>query len=153
MTCVNSLKWVGIYHAMRNRSMKRNTWIIFFLPVIFHNQKNYDSHFIVKHFEKRYVEHRNTSKKVSYDDVKVIPLNSEKYMMFEIGYIRFLDSYQFLSTSLENLVSLLLKSGRDKFANTTKYLSDHCKRSVSLFLHDITRIICRNTATTNRDIL
>ena len=97
----------------------------FFLPVIFHNLKNYDSHFIIKHFEKKYVEHRNTTNKVSYDDVKAIPLNSEKYMMFEIGYIRFLDSYQFLSTSLENLVSLLLTSGRDKFVNTTKYLSDH----------------------------
>ena len=45
--------------------------------------------------------------------------------MFEIGYVRFLDSYQFLSTSLENLVSLLLNSGRDKFTNTTKYLSNH----------------------------
>ena len=46
-------------------------------------------------------------------------------MMFEIGYMRFLDSYQFLSTSLENLVSTLLKSGREKFVNTKKYLGDH----------------------------
>ena len=46
-------------------------------------------------------------------------------MTFEIGYIRFLDSYQFLSTSLDNLVSLLLKSGREKFVETTTYLKDH----------------------------
>jgi len=136
--------------------MKRNTWIIFFLPVIFHNQKNYDSHFIVKHFEKRYVEHRNTSKKVSYDDVKVIPLNSEKYMMFEIGYIRFLDSYQFLSTSLENLVSLLLKSGRDKFANTTKYLSNHdlvFAKGVYPYSYMSSPEKFAETATANRGIL
>ena len=32
--------------------------------------------------------------------------------------------FQFLSTSLDNLVSLLLKSGRDKFTRTTKFLGD-----------------------------
>ena len=46
-------------------------------------------------------------------------------MMFEVGNLRFLDSFQFMSTSLENLVSLLLKSGREKFKNTTRYLGDH----------------------------
>ena len=97
----------------------------FFLPVIFHNVKNYDAHFVMKHFEKIHVERRTKKNTVYYDDVKVIPLNSEKYMTFEIGYIRFLDSYQFLSTSLDNLVSLLLKSGREKFVETTTYLKDH----------------------------
>jgi len=55
----------------------------------------------------------------------VIPLNSQKYVMFEIGYVRFLDSYQYLTDSLSNLVSVLLKSGREKFVNTKTYLEDH----------------------------
>ena len=45
--------------------------------------------------------------------------------MFQIGNLRFLDSYQFLSTSLEELVSLLLKSGKENFVETVKYLGDH----------------------------
>jgi len=45
-------------------------------------------------------------------------------MTFEVGKLRFLDSFQFLSTSLDELVSLLLKSGKDKFKHTTKYLGN-----------------------------
>ena len=45
--------------------------------------------------------------------------------MFQIGNLRFLDSYQFLSTSREELVSLLLKSGKENFTETIKYLGDH----------------------------
>ena len=97
----------------------------FFLPVVFHNLKNYDAHFIIKHFDKKYAERRNATNKVTYDDINVIPLNSEKYMMFEIGYVRFLDSCQFLSAPLGDLVSVMLKSGREKFVNTKQYLEDH----------------------------
>jgi len=52
-------------------------------------------------------------------------LNGEKYLSFQVGNLRFMDSFQFLSTSLDNLVvSLLLKSGRDKFSHATKHLGD-----------------------------
>ena len=49
----------------------------------------------------------------------------KKFITFQIGNLRFLDSYQFLSTSLEELVSLLLKSGKENFVETVKYLGDH----------------------------
>ena len=49
----------------------------------------------------------------------------DRYLSFQVGNLRFIDSFQFLSTSLENLVSLLLKSGRDKFVHTIKQLGDH----------------------------
>ena len=97
----------------------------FFLPVIFHNLKNYDSHYIIKNFEKKYVEKHGKDNKINYEDIKVIPLNSEKFITFQIGNLRFLDSYQFLATSLEELVSLLLKSGKENFVETIKYFGLH----------------------------
>jgi len=67
----------------------------------------------MKHFEKKYVEHHGDDSSVSFDNVEVTPQNSEKYLKFQIENLCFLDSFQFLSTSLEELVSLLLKSGKD----------------------------------------
>jgi len=43
--------------------------------------------------------------------------------MFQNGHLRFLDSFQFLSTSLEQLVSLLRKSGKHNFVHTAKYMN------------------------------
>ena len=38
-------------------------------------------------------------------DIKVIPNNLEKYMAFFLGrYLKFIDSFQFMSSSLETLV-------------------------------------------------
>jgi len=108
-----------------NKKLKLETDEDFFLPVVFHNFKSYDKHFVIKHFKKEYTERKKAEgKPPTYDDVIVTPLNSEKYIMFQIGKLRFLDSFQFMSTSLENLVFLLLKSGREKFVNTTKYLGN-----------------------------
>ena len=96
-----------------------------FLPIVFHNLKGYDAHFVIKHFKKQYTKQdKGGGKSPTYDDVEIIPLNSEKYMMFQVGKLRFLDSFQFMSTSLENLVSLLLKSGRQNFKHTTRYMGD-----------------------------
>ena len=96
----------------------------FFVPIIFHNLKSYDSHFVIKHFQRKFVEHRDSNNKLSFDDVIVTPLNSEKYLQFQIGNLRFLDSFQFLSTSLDELVRLLLKSGKQNFPHTSKYLGN-----------------------------
>ena len=95
----------------------------YFLPCLFHNLKNYDAHFVVKHFQKKYAMH-SKGQKVTYDDVNVIPLNGERFLQFQIGNIKFLDSFQFLSTSLENLVALLLKGGKENFHHTIKHLGD-----------------------------
>ena len=42
----------------------------FFLPIIFHNLKNYDSHFITKSFERKYVEKHGKDNKITYEDIK-----------------------------------------------------------------------------------
>jgi len=77
----------------------------------------------LKHFQKKFTMHEK-GQKVNYDDVKVIPLNGELFLQFQIGNTKFLDSFQFLSTSLENLVTFLLKSGKENFHHTIKHQGD-----------------------------
>ena len=97
----------------------------YFLPVLFHNLKCYDAHFVIKHFQRKYLETTDENGKVTYeDDVTVIPLNGQKYLQFEVGKLRFLDSFQFMSTSLDELVSLLHKSDKSQFVHTAKYLGN-----------------------------
>ena len=72
------------------------------IPVIFHNLKGYDSHFIIKKLEK------NTN-------ISVIANNFEKHISFKIENLQFIDSFQFMSSSLDRLVSNLPK---DKFIYT-----------------------------------
>jgi len=78
--------------------------------------------------------------KKKYGNINIIPLNKEKYLQFEIRELRFLDSYQFLSTFLEELVSLLLKAGKKHFTHTQKHLGTSdlifCEECLSLQLHD-----------------
>jgi len=64
-----------------------------------------------QNFEKKYVEKHGKDNKINYEDIKVIPLNCEKFMTFQIGNLRFLDSYQFLSTSLNVSVNVQQPSG------------------------------------------
>ena len=72
------------------------------LPVIVHNLKSYDSHFIVKALA-------NYKSNVLKNDVKnnhdfeIIPLTAEKYLSISFDEFKFIDSYQFLSSSLETL--------------------------------------------------
>jgi len=75
---------------------------------------------------------------VAYGDIRVIPLNGEKYLSFQVGNFHFIDSFQFLSTSLDILVSLLLQSGRDNYTHTAKHMGDSnlffCKGNLSIFV-------------------
>ena len=116
----------------------------FFLPVVFHNLQAYDAHFVIKHFKRQYTKDTKITQEVDdndvaeeetvtetiYGDVVVTPLNGEKYLSFQVGNLRFLDSFQFLSTSLENLVDILKDKGSttddyvDKFVHTTKHIGD-----------------------------
>ena len=52
------------------------------IPVIFHNLKGYDSHFIIKKLGK------NTN-------ISVIAQNFENYVSFTINSLKFIDSFQF----------------------------------------------------------
>ena len=63
------------------------------IPVVFHNLHGYDSHLLIQAISK--VEGR----------VHCIPNNTEKYISFSLGQLRFIDSVQFLLASLDSLVA------------------------------------------------
>ena len=77
-----------------------------------HNARSYDSHFIIKNF------HDPNAK------IEVIPTNTEKFLALQVDSVRFLDSFQFLSSSLENLVSTMARDGIDKFLHTKRHFGN-----------------------------
>ena len=80
------------------------------IPVIFHNLRGYDSHFIMQEIGKIAKEHTYNNKKGEKVEMNIncIPNNMEKYMAFMLGnHLVFLDSFQFMSSSLDNLVKNL----------------------------------------------
>ena len=80
------------------------------IPVIFHNLRGYDSHFIrqqIGEIAKKHT-HKNKRGEECHMNINCIPNNMEKYMAFMLGnHLRFLDSFQFMSASLDKLVSNL----------------------------------------------
>jgi len=84
----------------------------FFVPCFFHNNSAYDSHMIIKHL------HSKNAK------ITVIPNNTEKYIGFQIDGIRYLDSFKFLPSSLDNLVQNLHNDGLEPFKCTRRTFGD-----------------------------
>ena len=83
----------GNYRGAAHNVCNRNFRITHKIPVIFHNLRGYDSHFIMQ-------EIGNFGEKI-----QVIPNNMEKYMAFFLGkYLKFIDSLQFMNSSLQSLV-------------------------------------------------
>ena len=82
------------------------------IPVIFHNLRGYDSHFIMQQIGEIAKKHAYTNKKGEKQDLNIntIPNNMEKYMAFMLGnHLTFIDSFQFMSSSLDELISNLPK--------------------------------------------
>ena len=70
------------------------------IPVIFHNLKGYDSHFIIEKLGD-IMEEKPL-------DVKVIATNAEKYTAIYLDkHLAFIDSYQFMASPLANLAKIL----------------------------------------------
>ena len=59
----------------------------------------YDSHLNIKHMEKKF----------DSADIDVIASNTENFIAFQIGQLRFFDYLQFLNASLDAFVSNLKK--------------------------------------------
>ena len=80
------------------------------IPVIFHNLRGYDSHFIMQEIGAIVKTHTYKNKKGEEKQMNInaIPNNMEKYMAFMLGnHLTFIDSFQFMSSSLDKLVSNL----------------------------------------------
>ena len=80
------------------------------IPVIFHNLRGYDSHFIMQEIGAIVKKHtyKNNKGEEKQMNINAIPNNMEKYMAFMLGnHLTFIDSFQFMSSSLEKLVSNL----------------------------------------------
>ena len=75
------------------------------IPCIIHNLKNYDAHLILSAVKPR------------HGKITCIPNNEERYISFTIGDVTFIDSCQFMSTSLSKLASNLTE-----YPETEKYV-------------------------------
>ena len=80
------------------------------IPVLFHNLRGYDSHFIMQQIGEIAKKHsyKNKRGEECHMNINCIPNNMEKYMAFMLGNnLVFLDSFQFMSSSLDNLTKNL----------------------------------------------
>lgn len=83
------------------------------IPVIIHNLKGYDGHLIL------------SAVKMHHGKISCIPSNMEKYTSFSIGDVDFIDSCQFMQSSLSSLVENLRKNDErlsNCFPEVHKYL-------------------------------
>ena len=86
-----------------------------FIPFIFHNFSNYDCHM----FFKKLVD-----KKKDKVDFEVIPKTNEEYISVTYGCIRFIDSYRFLSSSLDSLVKTLVDNNHKTLTDFEEEIVD-----------------------------
>ena len=102
-------KYRGSAHQECNLKLRVNPEEIK-IPVIFHNLRGYDSHFIMQEIDEIVKKHTyiNKNGKETQMNINAIPNNMEKYMAFMFGNsLVFLDSFQFMSSGLDKLVSNL----------------------------------------------
>ena len=118
--CHYTSKYRGAAHNKCNLKFKKPK----FIPVVFHNLSNYDAHLFIKNLG------------YSSGNINCIPNNEEKYINFTKSVIvgnyvgkkgevknkthdlRFIDSYKFMTASLDKLVSNLPETA---FKNIKRY--------------------------------
>ena len=83
------------------------------IPVIFHNLKGYDGHLLMQAMAR------------VRDEIRCIPTNTEKYISFSLGNLRFIDSVNFFLSSLEKLVK-----GIDEFPIMNKLMPEEKERKL-----------------------
>ncbi|KFM60901.1 hypothetical protein X975_19061, partial [Stegodyphus mimosarum] len=84
------------YRGAAHSTCNLNYQLSWKIPVVFHNLRGYDSHLIVQELGK-----------LKGKRINCIANNMEKYISFSIEQLQFLDSLQFLPTSLQKLVENL----------------------------------------------
>lgn len=94
-------KYRGCAHEDCNLNFNYKNYKV---PVYFHNLKGFDGHLVIQGLHNR-----------NFENIRIIAQNFEKYMSFSFANLMFLDSFAFLSSSLDTLASNLLKDGKDNF--------------------------------------
>ena len=109
-------KYRGPAHKTCNINVKQKDSN--FIPFAFHNFSNYDCHM----FFKKLVDLKKDEVKF-----KIIPKTNEDYVVVKYGSIRYIDSYRFLSESLNDLVKNLHKADfkilKKEFPDKWQYLN------------------------------
>ena len=146
-------KYIGAAHNLCNINYFCNRY----LPVVVHNFKGYDSHLIIEQAykinealtknlsdlpqcdidllnkplseltEADLERHDEITSSLGHKNISAIALSAEKFMSVTIGDLRFIDSMQFMASSLENLVENLYDK-KDKYTNfkyMNKFYSKH----------------------------
>ena len=89
---------IGKYRGSAHRDCNINLRLNHKIPIVVYNLKNYDSHLVMQELGKFNLK------------ISVIPNGLEKFMSFTINNkLSFIDSFQFLSSSLDSLVKNLNK--------------------------------------------
>ena len=119
--------YTGKYRGAARSSCNLRYRIPGYIPVVFHNLAGYDAHLFIKELAK------HTSK------IGAIAKNTENYISFSVKVevdkfidkagnekskeieLRFIDSFKFMSSSLDSLVNNLAKGGHDEFWGFEKH--------------------------------
>ena len=92
----NHCHTTGKYRGSAYRDCNINLKLNHNIPIVFHNLRNYDSHLIMQELGKFNLK------------ISVIPNELKTYMSFTMNdKLSFIDSFQFLSSSLDSLVKNL----------------------------------------------
>ena len=93
----------------------------FKIPVVFHNLRGYDSHLLMEAFGK-YKNRR----------LSCVATNNERFVTFSTGSLTFIDSFQFMSSSLDRLVRNLAEENDSLFYNLKRVFSSENHRKLLL---------------------
>ena len=94
INCEITGEFRGAAHSQCNLKYKIGKKI-YKLPIVFHNLRGYDAHLIFQKIRRK------------HGKINIIPNNSKRYISFDVGRLKFLDSMQFLSHGLDKLAEQL----------------------------------------------
>ena len=111
----------GLFRGAAHQSCNINfNYKNYKIPVYFHNLKGFDGHLIIQGLNK-----------IGFTNIDIIAQNFEKYMTIKFGDFIILDSFAFMSSSLDTLAKNLLKDGKENFKHTlTNDLSESQRKLI-----------------------
>lgn len=100
------------------------------IPCLAHNSTRYDNHLVIQGFSP--ARYKIASLCRVNNMFKAIASESDRFKTFTLSQkYEFLDSYAYLSASLDTLVSNALKDGKDKLPFTRQVLAQYLKENFS----------------------